>query len=164
MTPIYSWRTEAKLSFTSSLACLSNGSSPIYKSRIDLHRTLLWILPTSFPSTAKISHLEIISNLNLLSKKSKKPAKGILKLVQYMWPTQNKHFAANQNREWDCKIIMCCNLLWRKWYMNEKGDLTGCSKYIARFPWQVYYRSLWYFNFIFELRSEPTIKLTISLI
>lgn len=54
LSPIYLWRREAKLSFTSSFASLSNGSSPIYKSRSDLHRSLLSMLPTSFPSTAAI--------------------------------------------------------------------------------------------------------------
>lgn len=49
----YFWRSEARFSSTSSLALQSNGSSPMYKSRIDRHNNLLCMLPTSFPSTAK---------------------------------------------------------------------------------------------------------------
>jgi hypothetical protein len=51
---VYFWRREANLCSMPSLACLSNESWPIYKSRIDRHRSLLWILPTSFPSTTEI--------------------------------------------------------------------------------------------------------------
>ena len=55
MQLVYLWRRDAKLCSMSSLACLSNGSLPIYKSRIDWHRSWLWILPTTFPSTTEIN-------------------------------------------------------------------------------------------------------------
>lgn len=49
----FSTAREATLSRKSSLAFLSKGSSPMYKSKNDLHKSLLFTLPTWLPSTEK---------------------------------------------------------------------------------------------------------------
>lgn len=41
-----------------SLAFLSKGSSPMYKSKMDLHKSLLFTLPTWVPSTVKPQNKE----------------------------------------------------------------------------------------------------------
>lgn len=54
---------EATLSRKSSLAFLSNGSSPMYKSKIDLHKSLLFTLPTWFLSTDKQTKGRVLDTL-----------------------------------------------------------------------------------------------------